>query len=161
MFPCVNAEPGRSSGPAARVVAVAFSSVQDVVYVALGVLLAASAVVLLLQGAVDLVRAVGRGIDPRAIVTLLDQILLALMVIELLYTVQVSFRSHTLVAEPFLLVALIAGVRRILVITAEFGAQAKPSETQFRQVMWELGLLTALILVLVASVVTLRRNEAR
>jgi hypothetical protein len=94
----------------------------------------------------------------RAIIVLLDRILLALMVVELLYTLQVSFREHALVPEPFLLLALIASVRRILVITAEFGAQAHPSDAVFQQVMWELGLLTALILVLVGSVVILRRR---
>jgi hypothetical protein len=36
-----------------------------------------------------------------------------------LYTVHVSFREHVLTAPPFLLVALIAAVRRILVLTAE------------------------------------------
>ncbi|HSD18968.1 MAG TPA: phosphate-starvation-inducible PsiE family protein, partial [Anaeromyxobacter sp.] len=100
------------------------------------------------------------GVDAGAIVTLLDRILLALMVVELLYTVQVSFKEHALVPEPFLLVALIATVRRILVITAEFGAQTRPADQLFRQVMWELSLLTVLILVLVASVVVLRKRAA-
>ncbi len=130
------------------------------VYVALGVLLAVTAAALLVRGGVDLWRALGSGVDVRAIVVLLDRILLALMVVELLYTLQVSFREHALVPEPFLLLALIASVRRILVITAEFGAQARPDELLFRQVMWELSLLTVLIMVLVASVVVLRRKAA-
>jgi uncharacterized membrane protein (DUF373 family) len=91
-------------------------------------------------------------------VTLLDRILLALMIVELLYTVQVSLREHTLVPEPFLLVALIAAVRRILVITAEFGAQSRPDQVLFGQVLWELALLTVLIVVLVASLVILRNR---
>jgi uncharacterized membrane protein (DUF373 family) len=51
-------------------------------------------------------------------VDLLDRMLLILMIVELLYTVQVSFREHTLVPEPFLIVGLIAVTRRILVVTA-------------------------------------------
>jgi uncharacterized membrane protein (DUF373 family) len=156
----VNAPRDSAEERAGRAVTAAFSLLQDVVYAALGLLLFASAAVLVAHGAVDLARAVGRGVDARAIVALLDVILLGLMVVELLYTVQVSFRAHALVAEPFLLVALIATVRRILVITAEFGAQAKPPDQLFRQVMWELSLLTALVLVLVASVVILRRYDA-
>lgn len=35
-------------------------------------------------------------------------------------TVQVSFREHALVPEPFLIVGLIAAIRRLLVLTAEF-----------------------------------------
>jgi uncharacterized membrane protein (DUF373 family) len=143
-----------------RVVSVAFSAVQDVVYVALGVLLAVTAGIMLVQGAIDLARTATEGMDVRAIVSVLDRILLALMVVELLYTVQVSFREHALVPEPFLLVALIAAVRRMLVITAEFSAQAGLDEKVFRHVMWELALLTVLVIVLVASLVVLRRKRA-
>jgi uncharacterized membrane protein (DUF373 family) len=152
----VTPEPKEHGGR--RLVSVVFSAVQDVVYVALGVLLAVTAGIMLVQGAVELVRHATSGVDVRGVVAVLDRILLALMVVELLYTVQVSFREHALVPEPFLLVALIAGVRRILVITAEFSAQEGPGEERFRHVMWELGLLTVLIVVLVASLVVLQRN---
>jgi hypothetical protein len=140
------------------IVSVAFARAQDVVYVVLGLLLVLTVAGLLVRAGFDLVRAVAGGVDVRGIVVLLDRILLALMVVELLYTLQVSFREHALVPEPFLLLALIASVRRILVITAEFGAQSRPDEVLFQQVMWELALLTALIVVLVASVVILRRR---
>jgi hypothetical protein len=36
------------------------------------------------------------------------------MIVEILHTVRISLRSHILVAEPFLIVGLIAAVRRIL-----------------------------------------------
>ncbi len=146
-----------ASQEARGVVSTVFTWLEDVVYVALGILLALSAAGLLVHGGIDLVRALPR-LDVRAVVALLDQILLALMIVELLYTVKVSFREHTLVAEPFLLVALIAAVRRILVITAEFSAQTRPDDRIFRQVMAELALLTVLVLALVASVVILRRR---
>ena len=142
-----------------RAVSAGFSVVQDVVYVALGVLLSVAAAILLVQGALAIVEAAAtRGGGLRAIVTVLDRILLALMIAELLYTVQVSFREHALVPEPFLLVALIAAVRRILVITAEFSAQEKESDEAFRHVMGELGLLTVLIVVLVGALVVLQRK---
>jgi uncharacterized membrane protein (DUF373 family) len=149
----------RQETGARRVVSVAFSAVQDVVYVALGVLLAVTAGIMLVQGGIDLARTAAEGMDVRGIVAVLDRILLALMVVELLYTVQVSFREHALVPEPFLLVALIAAVRRMLVITAEFSAQAGIDEKVFRHVMWELALLTVLVVVLVASLVILRRKR--
>jgi hypothetical protein len=147
---------GTGRGPRG-LVSRAFSRLQDLVYVGLGVLLSVSAVTLLVHGGIDLFRAVLHG-DVGAIVPLLDRTLLTLMVVELLYTVQVSFREHALVAEPFVLVALIAAVRRILIITAEFGAQARPEEGMFRMVMWELALLTVLIVVLVGSLVVLRKK---
>ncbi len=147
------------ASPEARsLVATTFTWIEDVIYVSLGVLLALSAVAVLIHGGVDLVRAIFGGLDVHAIITLLDRVLLALMITEMLYTVKVSFREHVLSAEPFLVVALIAAVRRILVITAEFGAQMRPDDQHFRQVIQELALLTVLILVLVASAVMLRRR---
>jgi uncharacterized membrane protein (DUF373 family) len=141
-----------------KAVSTGFSAVQDVVYVALGVLLSVAAVILLVQGGRAIVEAATAGPSLRAIVTVLDRILLALMIAELLYTVQVSFRAHALVPEPFLLVALIAAVRRILVITAEFSAQDNESDVAFLHVMGELALLTLLIVVLVGSLVIFQRQ---
>lgn len=149
-----------ASAQARGVVTTAFTWLEDFVYVALGLLLAASAVALLVHTGYDLVRALLDGLDVRAIVTLVDRILLALMIVELLYTLKVSFRQHALLPEPFLLVALIASVRRILVITVEFGAQERPDDKLFRQAMSELALLTVLILVLAAAVMILRRRTA-
>jgi hypothetical protein len=63
---------------------------------------------------------VGGGL-PGSIVGLLDQLLLVLLIVELLYTVHVSFREHVLTAPPFLLVALIAAV---LLRTRNVGATA-------------------------------------
>ena len=47
----------------------------------------------------------------------LDSMLLVLMIVELAYTVILSLRGEVLAAEPFLLVGLIAVIRRMLVIT--------------------------------------------
>jgi uncharacterized membrane protein (DUF373 family) len=141
-----------------KVVSTCFSAVQDVVYVALGVLLSVAAGILLIQAGHAVVEAATGGGGLRAIVTVLDRILLALMIAELLYTVQVSFREHVLAPEPFLLVALIAAVRRILVLTAEFSAQEQQSDGAFKHVVGELALLTLLIVVLVGALVILQRN---
>jgi uncharacterized membrane protein (DUF373 family) len=148
-----------TAGKGARnVVSNAFARLQDVVYVLLGVVLAISALAVLVHGGIELAQAVVHG-ELALIVALLDRTLLALMIVELLYTVQVSFREHTLVPEPFVLVALIAAVRRVLIITAEFGAQTRPEEHLLRLMMWELALLAALIVVFVGSLAILRRGE--
>lgn len=83
----------------------------------------------------------------------------AVMHFEILYTSEVSFREHVLVPEPFVLVALIAGVRRILVITAEFGTLTTQGESAVRYAMIELGLLTVMTGVLVTCLVGLRKRD--
>lgn len=137
------------------------SLVEDAVYVGLGILLAISAVALL----VSALKAAGYALWSRTlagqIVGLLDQILLVLLIIELLYTVQVSFREHGLVAEPFLVVALIAVVRRVLVITAELPKLPESAESVFRHAILELVILTVMILVLVGSLIMLQKQQRR
>jgi uncharacterized membrane protein (DUF373 family) len=140
-------------------IAQAFTQVEDVLYVGIGVLLAAGAVGLLLNAAVTFARSIGAGTIGGSIVGMLDQLLLILMMIEILYTVQVSFREHVLVPEPFVLVALIAAVRRILVLTAEFGTLMEQGESVVRYAMMELGLLTVMTGVLVACLVGLRKRD--
>jgi hypothetical protein len=147
-------------GASARaVVARGFTYVEDVLYVGLGVLLAAAALVLLADGVVMFWRALVAAELPARVIELLDRILLILMIAEILYTVQVSLREHTLVPEPFLVVALIAGVRRVLIITAEFADLVDKGPDAFRNAMVELGLLTVMIVALVASLLMLRRRQ--
>jgi phosphate starvation-inducible membrane PsiE len=134
-----------------------FTHVEDIVYVGLGVLLAGSAVALLVAGAIDLGRSVVDATVSDRVIGLLDRILLILMIVEILYTVQVSFRERALVPEPFLVVGLIATIRRLLVLTAEFSDLVQAGDATFRNAMIELGLLAATILVLVVSLVMIRK----
>jgi len=93
----------------------------------------------------------------------LNELLIVLMLAEILHTVRISIRSHVLVTEPFLVVGLIASIRRILVISLEMATLAKEaawtndSAVMFRNSMIELGLLSLLVLVLVFSITLLRR----
>jgi hypothetical protein len=87
------------------------------------------------------------------------------MLVEILHTVRISIRSHVLVTEPFLVVGLIASIRRILVITLEAATLTKEGTWTtegasgiFHSSMVELGLLGLLILVFVVSITLLRRN---
>ena len=150
-------------GPGARLrerLAQGFTTVEDVLYVGLGVVLSVAGIALLVNAAVEFTRRLTGGGVPATVASVLDQLLLVLMIIEILYTVQVSFRQHVLVPEPFVLVALIAAVRRILVITAEFGSlMGQRGEGAVRYAMIELGLLTVMAGVLVGCLVGLRKRD--
>ena len=139
-------------------IARAFTRVEDVVYIGLGVLLGLSAAALLVNVAIGLGRSVLAGAPAQSIVDLLDRMLLILMIVELLYTVQVSFREHTLVPEPFLIVGLIAVTRRILVVTAQFATIfEKGNDSAFKSAMIEFALLTLMVIALVVSLRILRK----
>jgi uncharacterized membrane protein (DUF373 family) len=146
------------SGETRTVISRAFTLVEDVVYIGIGVLLTFSAGVLLVNGAIGLWRATMEGTPLPGVINLLDRTLLVLMLVELLYTVQVSFREHALLPEPFLVVGLIAATRRILVVTAEFSVTGKDGAPErFRDGMLEIALLTLMTVALVASLLMLRR----
>jgi len=133
------------------------SAVEDLVYIGLGLLLTIAVVTLLVIALKSVVLALWNRALGGQILGLLDQILLILLVIELLYTVQVSFRERGLIAEPFLVVALIAVIRRVLVLTAEVPKLSEAGEAVFRHAMLELGVLTVMVLVLVGSLIMLQR----
>lgn len=135
-----------------------FTAVEDIVYLGLGILLAGSALSLLVSSAIGFVQNLLARSLTLNMVPLLDRLLLILLVVELLYTVQVSFREHGLIPEPFLLVGLIAAIRRILVLTAEFAQIKEQTEAVFQHLIVELAVLTFLIVALVASLVLLRKR---
>lgn len=145
----------KEPGPVRRMIARGFAAVEDFVYVGLGLALAVSAVALLVATAVSFAGKLFSGELAANIVPLLDQILLIILIVELLYTVQVSFREHTLTAEPFLLVGLIAAIRRILILTAELSHAGQATTT----LVPELAVLSGLIVAIALSLFVLRRKD--
>jgi Phosphate-starvation-inducible E family len=85
----------------------------------------------------------------------LDLILLTLLLVELAYTVMLSLRGATLMAEPFLIVGLIAVVRRILLISVT-NAPGNLQNGATNQTLVELAVLAGVALVFVISIVILR-----
>ena len=136
-----------------------FDLAEDSIYVGLGLLLIAIAITLLITEVVYFGKYVSTGTLADNVVFLLDRILLIIIFVEVLYTVQVSFRQHILRPEPFLVVGLIAVTRRILVLTAEMSKLAKETQEGFYNAMIELGLLTILVIALVVCLRMLRQQD--
>ena len=144
-----------------------FLLVEHAIYVALGVLLALAALLALVGAGVLLVQGLGDWAGTGTIFNLIDRLLFVLMLVEILHTVRVSVRSGQLTGEPFLIVALIASIRRVLVITLKTSDVMNSSEdwtpgqeALFRSSMIELGVLAGLILVMVVSIFILQRSRA-
>jgi uncharacterized membrane protein (DUF373 family) len=129
----------------------ALEHVQDWVTVAVGVVLILLAVVLLISAIVDFLDG-SHGPISKAAPALLDQVLLVLILVEIVYTVVLSLRAHRLVAQPFIVVGLIAVVRRILFVLNPGSSSPTVGNT-------ELGLLIAMVAVFVAGLVVVSRFE--
>lgn len=141
-----------------------FVRVETIAYLVLGMLLAVGALIGAGAAAFSLWQAMEQHGSSPSLVAFIDRLLFVLMVLEILHTVRVSFKSGTLVCEPFLIVGLIASIRRVLVITLESSQATQPgqltAQTQalLESTMRELVVLGFLIIVMVGSIYLLRRR---
>jgi uncharacterized membrane protein (DUF373 family) len=139
------------------------ATAEVVIYAALAILLFATALATIANAGKMLWESLRHWSIAADTLAVLDQLLLVLMLVEILHTVRISIHSHVLVTEPFLVVGLIASIRRMLVITLEAasltkgGVWSSDGSSIFRASMFELGLLGVLILILVFSITLLRR----
>ena len=132
------------------------SLAQAVSYYAVTVFLIAGIVVLCFSVVSVFIQDVLRYDALQATLDILDRVLLITIFIELLITVEVLVREGQIVAEPFILVALVAVVRRILLITAEVKQYQTDPQT-YLNIVTELGVLTALVVALAGALWVARR----
>jgi uncharacterized membrane protein (DUF373 family) len=139
-----------------------FVNVELIAYILLGAMLAFAAMLGMIGTGSSALEAAQAHGAADSLLVMIDRLLFVLMVIEILHTVRVSFRSGSLVCEPFLVVGLIASIRRVLVITLESSQESSPgkwsgdSQALFNASMIELSVLGGLILVMVIAIVLLR-----
>jgi uncharacterized membrane protein (DUF373 family) len=123
---------------------------QDFVTVAVGIVLIGLAAFLVVAGLAVFFRTAHHSI-PLAAAALLDQILLVLILVEIVHTVVLSLRAHRLAAQPFIVVGLVAVIRRILLVLS---SEVKVNTT-------ELALLIAMLVAFVASFIAVSWIERR
>jgi len=135
---------------------------EGVVLVAIGVALILVAVLLLYSSLHDLWLATTGGADviEHKAIEILNTILLVMMTMEIVYTVAISLKSHTLNAEPFLVIGSIAGIRRMLVITAT-STEAENDPAKFHNTLVELALLAATVVAMSIAICFLRFSQRK
>lgn len=92
------------------------------------------------------------------IVDVLDGLLLIFIFVELLYAVRSCLRSHEIVAEPFLIVGILAGIKEIVVLSVEAAALLNKGP-EFSRAVVEIGVLGAVVLVLAVAAFVLRERR--
>jgi uncharacterized membrane protein (DUF373 family) len=93
-----------------------------------------------------------------ATTSLLAALLLVFIFVELLSAVRSTVTQQGLIAEPFLLVGIIASIKEIVVVAGAENPEQKGWQ-QFGEAMIEVGVLALVILVLAISSLLLRRRE--
>ena len=92
------------------------------------------------------------------IVEVLDTLLLVFIVVELLSAVRTTVVRRELVAEPFLIVGIIASIKEIVVLSVKAAEDVGGGE-QFRDQLWQIGVLAGVVLLLGLTAWLLRRKE--
>jgi uncharacterized membrane protein (DUF373 family) len=121
---------------------------------AVAVALGVGGVILLGVVAYDFVHGLGHGPFISRVLQLLSGLLLVFIFTELIGTLRVVIATREVKAEPFLVVGIVASIRRVIVVGAE--AENAIGTARFRDVMLEIGVLSGTVLVLGITFFVLR-----
>ena len=131
---------------------------ENLVYAAAAALLAASAILVLGTVAFHLVNDFQDGVES-AVTSALDGLLLVFIVLELLAGVRATMVERKLVAEPFLVVGIIASIKEIVVVALRAKNESGLDDKAFQASMTEIAVLGLLVLVLAGAGYLVRRKE--
>ena len=135
---------------------------ERIMFVFVGLLLFVAAVALAIHGVREAIALFSVSGDSLVGTTahFIDLVLLILMISEITYTVVISIRGKGLSAIPFLLIAVIATVRRVLVITIQEIHPAAPKGlTWISKSSVDLLVLSLVSVIFVAAIVLLQRRR--
>jgi uncharacterized membrane protein (DUF373 family) len=96
-----------------------------------------------------------------AIVTLVNDLLLVMIIMEVLRTVLSYLQEHATSLQPFLFIAAISATRRILAIGAQMSVTGDTlSPQKFQEIMIDLGANAGAILAIAVALYLLARQPA-
>jgi uncharacterized membrane protein (DUF373 family) len=129
---------------------------ESVIYSVVAIVLIFSAAAVLVQSIVTLF-GVFTGAPSGAAVKTLDLLLLVFILVELLFAVRALLVRRELIAEPFLLVGIIASIKEIVVLSIK--APDLVGTEKFDDTLGLIGVLIAGVLLLALAAWLLRRKE--
>lgn len=130
---------------------------ETIIYIGIAVLLFITAIALLVLAVTNTIALFGEDSASIAL-EILDTLLLVFIVVELLFAVRATVTQRELLAEPFLLVGIIAAIKEIVVLSVK-AAETVGEGAVFRDQLWEIGTLGVVIFLLGLTAFLLRRKE--
>ncbi len=127
--------------------------IENIIYFIVAILLLASVILLVYNEILSFPAFFKAENQVQTIIEIISKTLLLIMVLEILYTIRITIKEHVLCAEPFLIVGLIAAIRRILIISVETAYY----QEKINMYMLEISVLSGMILIFVISLVLLRK----
>jgi uncharacterized membrane protein (DUF373 family) len=134
-----------------------FGFVEDVLYVLVASALALVGLALFVYVIYDFIKNLDGATLTVLILELLDGLLLVFIITELIHTVRAIIDEKVLVSEPFLVVGVVALIRRLVIVSAE--AKNLFGKPEFTDALQEIGVLTVGVVLLGLTIFMLRRTE--
>ncbi len=131
---------------------------EKLLYVLVGIGLVVMAALVLFQSAKDLINMTSSTSITLQVATVLNDILFAIILLELLSTVVTHLSVGGFQLKPFLIIGIISSVRRILVLGAQLST-SHITHSLFRRELIELGLDGILALILTVSLVIISKHN--
>ncbi len=134
-----------------------FGLVEDGLYVAVALALTLAGVLLFGYSIYAFVTSFTGTSMSEAILELLDNLLLVFIVTEVIHTVRAVIDEKVLLAEPFLIVGIVAAIRRLIVVGAE--AKELLGKPEFTDALWEIAVLAGTVILLTGAIFLLRNTH--
>lgn len=147
----------QSENPGDRRAARFFGTVEQAFYIAVALALSVAGASLFFFVTWRFTTGLGRGSLSANVLEFLDGLLFVFIITELIHTVTTVIAENVLRAEPFLVVGIVAAIRRVIVIAAQ--ADRRVGKPEFADLMLEMGVLLAAVLVLGASIFLVRQSQ--
>ena len=140
------------------VISRALSISENILYTLVSVVLFAAALVMLGKAGWALATSLDDGAAD-AVRDVLDALLLVFILVELLGAVRETMIMRRIVAEPFLLIGIIASIKEVIVLAIGAKEDVGKVTDAFRDAMIGIGTLSWLLLVLAVATLFVRRKE--
>lgn len=146
----------RSENPVDRRFSRFFGTLEQVFYIGVALALSLAGASLFFSVTWRFATSFGRGNLSTNVLEFLDGLLFVFIITELIHTVTTVIAENVLRAEPFLVVGIVAAIRRVIVIAAQ--AERQVGKPEFADLMFEMAVLLGAVLVLGTSIFLVRRS---
>lgn len=130
----------------------------DLLHCLLGVILLTACAAVIVDAVPQLFELFSTESIMQSTASLVDKVLFVMLILEIGHTVLISYKEHVIRPEPFLVVGIIAAIRRILALTIMV-VEFHMDKEFFTMAMIETGILAVLILILVAAIIMVHRSS--
>ena len=133
---------------------------EDALYIVIAALLVAGAAVIAFRGGYQLTKLGDEGTET-VVLSLLNDVLLTFIFVELLFAVRSTLVRHEIVVQPFLRVGILVGIKEVVLLAPKAQQQYIELGPEFARTMVEIGIIGGIVLLFSVAILVLRLAERR